>query len=175
MAIQVDEFVAQCQASGVDPVKFLKKVANKMGGECTPDDQVACAGKASEKPSVHSTDPLPETTIVEDKEKAAPDLNRPPKQTKDAFVQQATTLTMALAQLKEAGLIRPDLLKIACDALEVLPDFKSMGTAEAVIAAANAEDDPAVAMKLRKSASDMYAGLVMRVIEKLTPDYYVGE
>lgn len=175
MAIQVDEFVAQCQASGIDPVKFLKKVANKMGGECTPDDQVACAGKASEKPAIHSADPLLKTTQVEEKEQAEPDLNRPPKQTKDAFVQQATTLTMALAQLKEAGLIRPDLLKIACDALEVLPDFRSMGTAESVIAAAEAEDNPEITQRLRKSASDMYASFVMRVIEKLTPDYYLGE
>jgi len=173
MAGQITDFVAKCQAAGIDPVLFLQKVANKMGGaEPTPDDAVACAGKASEVPAVHSAAPLPKTTIEEDKEHAAPDENRP---TKDAFIQQATTLTMALAQLKEAGLIRPDLLKIACDALEVLPDFRSMGTAEAVIAAANAEDSPEVAAKLRKSASDMYAGLVMRVVEKLTPEYYVGD
>jgi hypothetical protein len=176
MPTQVNEFVARCQASGIDPVLFLQKVANKMGGaECTPDDAVVCAGKNSEIPAVHSAAPLPKTTLEEDKEHAAPDENRPVKQTKDAFIQQATTLTMALAQLKEAGLIRPDLLKVACDALEVLPDFRSMGTAEAVIAAANAEDNPDVAMKLRKSASDMYAGLVMRVVEKLTPEYYVGD
>ena len=176
MASQVNDFIARCQAAGIDPAKFLQKVANKMGGEaCTPDDAVVCAGKNSEIPAVHSAAPIPKTTLEEDKEHAAPDENRPVKQTKDAFIQQATTLTMALAQLKEAGLIRPDLLKVACDALEVLPDFRSMGSAEAVIAAANAEDSPEIVAKLRKSASDMYSGLVMRVVEKLTPEYYVED
>jgi hypothetical protein len=110
--------------------------------------------------------------MKEEKEHAAPDLNRPPKETKEAFVQKATTLTMALAHLKTAGLIRPDLLKVACDALEVLPDFKGMTSPESVIQAAVDEDAPEVAMRLRKSASDMYSNLVAKVIEKITPDYY---
>ena len=173
MASQVEEFVSRCKSAGIDPAKFLQKVANKMGVD--PDEQVDLSGKASEVPSVHSTDPLPKTTLVEDKEHAAPDPNRPPKETKEAFIQRATTLTMALAQLKEAGLMRPDLLKVACDALEVLPDFRNMSSAEAVIEAAENEDSPEVVAKLRKSASDMYAGLVTRVIEKITPDYYIED
>ena len=175
MSLSKEDFVSKCKAAGIDPAEFLKKAGEGLSMDSKPgekDQHVADMGHASETPTVHGSTPLPTTDATKDKENAPPDPNRIPKETKASLTDEAKTLTKALFTLKQAGLLRPELLKIAADALEILPDYDSINSDDGVIAAELKENDPGVAQQLKTASYHM---TLDKIVEKMADAYLVEE
>ena len=174
--MDASEFLAKCKEKGIDPVAFLAKQASA-------DNAAAEAGKASETPGASSGVPMVEASTEEVKAEVPADKNNVAKPAKEPevptdkedsveqFTTKAATLTRAFLTLREAGLLRPELLKIACDALDVIPDYKKNMSLDAIVAAAEAEDKPEVAAKLRgatkTAAAQVSAAAVDKIVAKL--------
>ncbi len=188
------QFLTKCKNSGIDPIAYLSKKADHLG-----DAHASEVGKQSMLPHSHSADPLKKTEMSDLTRDAAPDENRVTREekrnnegtsepipdepslegeSKEEFTQKAATLAVAMNHLKQAGLLRADLLKVAADALDVTPDYTAVLTPEAIIANAKAEDDPLVVAKLRqekKASADLQDNLIWKIASQLANDVYIEE